>query len=180
MSAYEWNKVAGAVLGSLLLLMIINEIGNILVHPVELDAPVLAIEMEGEETTATAEAEAEDVPSLAVLLASADAAKGAKVAKKCAACHSFDAGGKNKIGPALYGVIGRGVAADTNFSYSGAMRDVGNTWTYEQLDAFLADPKGYAPGTKMSYAGLKKPTDRANLLAYMAEQHDAAPPYPSE
>jgi len=180
MNAYELNKIAGAVLGSLLLLMIINEIGNVLVNPKALDAPVLAIETEGEEDTATAAAAPADTPSLATLMASADAEKGARVARKCTACHAFEAGGKNRIGPALYGIVGSGKASVDGFSYSSALSEMGGEWSFANLDAFLANPRGYAPGTKMSFAGLRKPQDRADLLAYMREQADTPLPLPTE
>jgi cytochrome c len=180
MDSFELNKVAGAVLGSVLLLLVVNEIGNFLVHPTHLEKSVLAIDTGDESSAADAKEAAEAGPSLAVLLADADAGKGEKVAKKCTACHSFEAGGANKIGPALYGVIGRGVASHEGFSYSSALAGLGGDWGYKELDGFLANPKQYAPGTKMSFAGLKKPGDRADLIAYLRQQHDSAPALPTE
>lgn len=180
MNTYELNKIAGAVLGSLLLIMVINEIGNLLVRPHHLEQSVLDIDVGDDTAAAEAKDEATDTPSLAVLLANADAEKGARVARKCTACHTFEAGGANKVGPALYGVVGSAKAAADGFAFSSALTDMGGEWTFENLDAFLANPRGYAPGTKMSFAGLKKPGDRADILLYMREFHDSPPALPSE
>ncbi|MGY3437468.1 c-type cytochrome [Marinovum sp. KMM 9879] len=107
-----------------------------------------------------------DGPSLEELLASADIAKGEKVYGKCRACHKVE-DGANGTGPHLYGVVDRAVGSVDGFSYSGALVEVAQTWDAELLDGFLANPKGYAPGTKMSFAGLKKPEDRANIIAWL-------------
>ena len=165
MNTLELNKIAFGVLGAGLLLMLINEVGNAVVHPEMLEKSVLAIDTGAAETTATAAVEEETGPSLAVLMASADAEKGARVAKKCGACHTFDKGGKNKIGPALYGVLGRAKGGD---------------WSYQDMSEFIANPKAYAKGTKMAFAGIKKPGDRADLLAYLRQQSDSPPPLPTE
>lgn len=100
------------------------------------------------------------------LLASADVDKGAKVFKKCAACHKLEAG-VNATGPSLYGVVGRPVGSEAGFGYSGAMTGLGGDWTADRLDAFLAKPAGYVSGTSMSFSGLKKIGDRVNLIAYL-------------
>lgn len=116
---------------------------------------------------------------LGAAIAAASAEAGEKVARKCKACHDFSEGGKNKIGPALYDVVGRGVAAKDDYKFSSALADKAEmTWSYENLDAFLADPKGWAPGTKMSFAGIKDDADRAALIAYMRGQSDDPPPLP--
>ncbi len=125
------------------------------------------IEVEGGEETA----EVEEGPSLEDLLAAADIEKGAKVYSKCKACHKVNAG-ENATGPYLYGVVDRAVGSVDGYGYSGKLVAVADTWTPENLDGFLANPKGFAPGTKMSFPGLKKPTDRANLIAYLDSLDD--------
>ncbi|WP_435141013.1 c-type cytochrome [Pseudopelagicola sp. nBUS_19] len=110
---------------------------------------------------------AEEGPSFEELLAKADVGKGAKVYSKCKACHKLE-DGANATGPHLYGVVGRTVGSVPGFGYSGNLVAVADTWSPENLDAFLENPKGYAPGTKMSFSGLKKESDRANLIAYLS------------
>lgn len=108
----------------------------------------------------------EEGPSLEELLAVADVSKGEKVFGKCKACHKLD-DGANGTGPHLYNVVDRAVGSVAGYDYSGALVAVAETWNAESLDAFFERPKGYAPGTKMGFAGLKKATDRANLIAYL-------------
>ena len=115
--------------------------------------------------------EAEEGPDLATLIAEADLGKGAKVFGKCKACHKLE-DGANSTGPYLYGVVGRAVGSIDGFSYSGAMVAVAETWGPEELDGFLENPKGFAPGTKMSFSGLSKAKDRANLIAYLDSLDD--------
>ncbi|PSL22262.1 c-type cytochrome [Shimia abyssi] len=121
------------------------------------------IEVEGGDDHGGAE---EDGPSLEELLASADAAKGERVFNKCKACHKLE-DGANGTGPHLYDVVDRAVGSVAGFGYSGSLVAVADTWSPENLDGFLANPKSYAPGTKMAFSGLKKDTDRANLIAYL-------------
>ncbi|MCB2102156.1 MAG: cytochrome c family protein [Rhodobacterales bacterium] len=99
-----------------------------------------------------------------------DAAKGEKVFKKCAACHTIDAGGKNKVGPNLHGVIGRAAGTLDGFKYSKAMQDSGVTWSAETLDKYLTKPKDFIPKNKMAFAGLKKDKDREDVIAYIESQ----------
>lgn len=179
MDTFELNKLAGAVLGSALFLMVINEIGNILVHPERLHENIIGVEAEEEGAApAVAAAPAEPAVPITQLLAQADPAKGAQVAKKCAACHTFEEGGANKIGPNLHGVIGRDIASVDGFGYSGALTEKPGEWGYETLSEFILNPKGFAPGTKMAFAGVKKDVERADLLAYIAQQQGAELPKP--
>ena len=122
------------------------------------------IEVEGGDSHG--EAKEEEGPSFEELLASADVGKGSKVFGKCKACHKVEPGA-NATGPSLYGVVGRGIDTEPGFSYSGNLLQVGDTWTPEALDHFLTNPKAAAPGTAMSFAGLKKAEDRANVIAYL-------------
>jgi cytochrome c len=115
---------------------------------------------------------------LGTLLAAADPARGQRTAQVCAACHTLVRGGPNRIGPNLYGVVGRPVAAHPSFAYSPALTKAGGRWTYESLDRFLTSPRRAVVGTKMTFGGFRNPRDRANVIAYLAEMTPGAPPFP--
>jgi cytochrome c len=115
---------------------------------------------------------------VAALLAHADPDAGAKDARKCAACHAFDEGGAAKLGPPLWGVIGRDIASVEGFAYSEALTGKQGAWDYQNLDAFLAEPRNWAPGTKMAFAGIKKPEERADVILYLRSLSDQPAPLP--
>lgn len=139
--------------------------------------PVVTAEPAAPETPAP-EAPAIGDEGVAALLAAADVAAGAKLSKKCKACHGFDKDGKNKVGPNLWDIVGNAIAGVEGYKYSGALTDMGGEWTYDNLDAFLTKPKTFAPGTKMSFSGLKSPEDRANLSAFLRSLSDNPKPLP--
>lgn len=147
------------------------------VEPAEPATPVVTAEPPAPETPAP-EAPASSGEGIAALLAAADVAAGAKLSKKCKACHSFDKDGKNKVGPNLWDIVGNAIAGGEGYKYSGALTDMGGDWTYDNLDAFLIKPKNFAPGTKMSFSGLKSPEDRANLIAFLRSLSDNPIPLP--
>lgn len=115
---------------------------------------------------------------LGTLLAAADATRGQRTAQVCAACHTFVQDGPNRVGPNLHGVVGRPVAAHPGFTYSSALTGTGGRWTYESLDRFLTSPGRTVVGTKMTFAGLRNPRDRANVIAYLVQISPGAPPFP--
>ena len=115
-------------------------------------------------------------PDLGTLIANADPAAGEKVFAKCIACHTIDQGGANGIGPNLYGTMNMAIAGHAGFAYSSALSDMGGQWDWAKMDEWLKSPRGFAPGTKMSFAGLSKPEDRANVMAFLATYGGAPPP----
>ncbi|MBM3491437.1 MAG: cytochrome c family protein [Alphaproteobacteria bacterium] len=181
MDTYELNKWAGAVLAAGLLLMVISEIGNLVVHPKTLKETAIAVAVPEEAgAPSSPAAPAEKAVPLPELLAAADATRGAAIAKRCTSCHTFDKGGKNLVGPNLFAVAGRDPGKVAGFSYSSAITGLGKPWSWENLDAYLNDPKGFAPGTKMAFAGVKKSAERADLLAYLKQNHDSPPAFPAK
>jgi cytochrome c len=179
MDSFEFNKIAGAVLGTALVVFGLNELAGIVYHAEKPEKPGFAVEV-AEAAEAEAPAEAAPAVSLGTLLASADATKGQAVFKACAACHDVSNGGPNKVGPNLWGVVGRPHGVHEGFAYSEAMAALKDKpWDYVALNEFLTAPKKAVPGTKMAYGGLKKDADRANLLAYLATLSDAPVPFPA-
>ncbi|MBU2981550.1 cytochrome c family protein [Lentibacter algarum] len=167
------TKVLGAVCGSLLVFLFAKWGGEALYHVGatghgghgEGEIHAAYIIETGDDSQGDAEA-VDEGPDFATLLAEADVGKGASVFKKCAACHSLEAG-ETKTGPSLHGIVGKSVASTDGFGYSGALKAVAETWGTDELNAFLTKPKSFAPGTAMSFNGLKKDKDRANLIAYL-------------
>jgi cytochrome c len=180
MDSWEWNKIAGAVLGTLIFVMVVKIVGEA-IYDVEPPAKPGYVVEGVEETPAAGPAAApveEPVPDWGTVLASADVAKGAEVHKRCEQCHDISKGGPNKIGPELWGVVGRPRASHPGFSYSSAMKAKGGNWTFDELFRFLKSPGSYIPGTKMSFAGLRSSQDRIDLIAYLRTQSDSPVPIP--
>ncbi len=175
MDSFEFNKVAGAILGTLVFTMGLGFASTALFKPERPAKPGYVINVP--ETKAAGEvAEASVVVEpIAVRLAKADAAKGMSATKACQACHKFEKGAGNGVGPALWGVVERQQASASGFAYSVTLADMGakgGKWSYENLDSFVANPKGYVTGTKMGYAGMSDPAQRANIVAYLRTLSD--------
>ncbi len=176
MDSFEFNKIAGAVLGSLLFLMGLGIVGDLIFsHPRTVVAGYALPGAEEAAASAAPAAAAAPAEPLPVRMAKADVAKGQAAAKACASCHAFEKGGPNKIGPGLWNVVNAKKGAHDGFKYSPAMGErtaKGETWSFDALDQFIANPKGYMPGTAMAYAGLKDADRRADILAYLRSLAD--------
>ncbi len=177
MDSFEWNKIAGAVLFALLVSVGLGIFSGIIFSTEKPESPGYVVAVASTESAPAAPA----AKPIAVLLQTADAKKGEAAAKNCTTCHDLTKGGPNKVGPNLYGVLDRPIASHPGFDYSDAMKqhakDAG-TWTYENLNTFLTDPRQAVSGTKMTFAGLKNDSDRANVIAYLRTLSDSPPPLP--
>jgi cytochrome c len=181
MDSFELNKIIGAILGTLLFVMGVGFLAEAIYHPSANGAGYELPEPEGGEG---GEGGGEETPvvSIAVLLASADPVQGADQAKKCGACHDMSETNANKTGPGLYDVVERVIGSHPGFAYSPVMQEhqaAGDTWTYDNLNHFLTAPKAFAPGTKMTFAGVKNDQERANIIAFLSTLSASPKPFPA-
>lgn len=180
MDSFEVNKIAGGVLGTLLATMALGLVAAWFYEPSTPSKPGYDLPLAVAETSGTGDSKtAAPAKPLPVLLASASLEKGASLAKACGACHNFDKGAGAKIGPPLWGVVDRPVGTIPGFSYSEALKGKGGEWSLEKINAFITSPKGYAPGTKMTYAGEADPQKRADILDYLHTLSDSPKPLPT-
>ncbi len=156
----------------------VNWIGDTVVRAEPLKTAVFKPAKAPAEASTKAPQAAEADNAALAMLASADAAAGKKAFKKCKACHSTEKGGKNKVGPNLWDTVGRAKASVAGYGYSGALEGLGGEWSYKDLDGFLANPKGFAKGTKMGFRGVKKAKDRAAIIVYLRSLSDQPKPLP--
>ena len=180
MDSFELNKIIGAVLLVALLVIGIGKISNLVfkVNKPEKAGYKVEVESKSEELLGTKEEIEKEEVNITSVLATGDLAHGEKVFKKCAACHSIKSGGGNKIGPALYNVVGRKVASLSDYKYSKALVEYDKNWNFEELNGFLLKPKDWIKGTKMAYAGLRKEKDRASVILYLNKYSDSPLPLP--
>ena len=172
----DTNKTAIAIMTVLLGTMALGVVSNAIYSPEKAAKPGFALPSGTEATAASTPAPKEE--PLPALLATADPAKGEADTKVCQSCHNFEKGGAAKIGPPLYGVVGRPKGSMAGFSYSDGMKGKGGDWTYADLYTFLTKPSAYVAGTKMTYPGEPDPHKRADILSYLQKDSDSPVPYP--
>jgi len=179
--SFEFNKIAAAVLVALLLFVGLNILSEEIFHAEPADQNAYVVEGLEEETGTEepVETETPQEPALATLLANASVSTGERQFRICSACHTIEEGGGHRIGPNLHDVVGGDVASKDGYNYSAALVNQGGEWTYELLDAYLADPAGAIPGNKMSFAGLRQADQRAAVITYLRANSENPPPLPA-
>ena len=174
MDSFELNKIIAAILMVALLVIGLGKIADGVFHVKKPKNPGYQVEVDTQSNSSVSKVAATEVKiDMVALMAQGDAESGKKIFKKCAACHSINKGGGNKIGPALYNVVGRAVGGVDDYKYSKALASYGKEWSFEELNGFLKKPASYIKGTKMSYAGLRKEKDRASVIKYLNQSSDS-------
>jgi cytochrome c len=179
MDSFELNKIIAAILMVALLVIGLGKVADSVFYVKKPKKPGYQVEVESQLASGTSEtADVVEKIDIATIMTLGDVTSGEKIFKKCAACHSINKGGKNKIGPALYNVVGRTVGGVDDYKYSKTLASYGKDWTFEELNGFLQKPATYLKGTKMSYAGLRKEKDRASVIKYLNQNSDNPKPLP--
>lgn len=172
MNSFELNKVLGAILGTCLITLALNIGAGAIFAPEKPAKPGYAIAAKEEGGEKKEEAKAPEQP-IEALLAKASVEKGQSTAKQCQACHTFEKGGPNRVGPNLYGIVDRERASQPGFNYSAAMKGKKGKWTFDELNKFIHDPRGYIPGTNMTFAGLSREQQRADVIEFLRTHADS-------
>ena len=178
MDSFEINKIVAAVLLVALLVIGIGKLSDVIFYVEKPETSGYAVETDQTSLSTSSVELKEETVDIGALMAMGDVTSGEKIFKKCAACHSILKGGKNKIGPALYNVVGRQVAIVGDYKYSKALSAYEKEWTFEELNGFLIKPAKWIKGTKMAYAGLRKEKDRASVIKYLNQNSDNPVPLP--
>jgi len=181
MDSFELNKIIAAVLLTALIVIGIGKFTDILFHvekPKESAYKIEGLETAVASTSSNSETKVVEKVDIAQLLSLGDLAHGEKVFKKCSACHMIASGGKNMIGPNLWGVIGRTAGSVSDYKYSKAMVAYAKQWSFEEMNSYLIKPQAYVKGTKMAFAGLRKERDRASVILFMNSKSSSPKPLP--
>jgi cytochrome c len=179
MDSFEINKILGAILGTCLVVLVTSFSAGAIFSPVMPEKPGYEIAVKEEAPAGGKEAAPAPSEPIEKLLQTASIEKGAASAKKCAACHTFDKGGPNRVGPNLFGIVGDKKGEGRGFNFSAAMKAKGGVWSYDDLNQFIANPKGFVPGTAMGFAGIPRDSERADVIGYLRTLADSPVPLPT-